>query len=100
VQALRHGALAADLDDVLDALAVGRQLARRLAPVRVLAVVDDVVRAELLEDGGFVGGGGGRDDGCARGFGELLSLCQPLITDPFSGSNTREEKNIPATQTN
>ncbi|KAK3898974.1 squalene epoxidase-domain-containing protein [Staphylotrichum tortipilum] len=49
-QALRHGPLAADLDDVLDALTAGRQRPRRLAPVQVLAVVDDVVGAEFLED--------------------------------------------------
>ena len=71
LQALSHGPLAADLNDMIDALLAGSQLASGFTPVRVLAVVDDVVGAELLEDFGFLGGRGGRDDGGARGFGEL-----------------------------
>lgn len=51
--------------------AAGRQLARRLAPLGVLDVVDDVVGAELLELVGFGFGGGGGDDAGAGGFGEL-----------------------------
>ena len=74
VDALRHGTLAANLEDVLDAFAVVAQLARRLAPVRVLAVVDDVVGAELLEDLSLLGRRRGRDDGCTSRFGKLPLL--------------------------
>jgi len=93
VQALRHGALAANLDDVLDALTVGRQLARRLAPARVFAVVDDVVGAELLEDCGLFGRRRGRDDGRPGGFGELF------LSARIARSWT-VPRGIPATRTN
>ena len=53
------------------AFTAGRQLLGRFAPCFVGFVVDDVVCAELLEDLGFVVGGGGGDDAGAGRFGEL-----------------------------
>lgn len=78
---------AADLNDVVDADAA-RQLLGRLAPVRILLVVDDVVRAQLLQLVHLVLRARRRDDSCARGFGELDredtdaagSLCQHPLT--------------------
>ena len=67
--------LAADLDDVVSSRPVGGELARRGAPVGIIAVVDDVVCAELLEGLGLGGGGGGRDYLCASCFGELCGRC-------------------------
>ena len=58
-----HGLLqrrrAADLDDVIDAAPIG-QLARRLAPFRIGAVIDDMVGAELLRQ--FKSAGRAADD--------------------------------------
>jgi hypothetical protein len=71
LQALSHGPLAADLNNVIDALLAGGQLASGLAPVRVLAVVDDVVGTEVLEDFSLLGRRGGCDDSGARSFCEL-----------------------------
>ena len=72
VEALSEGARTADLDDVLNALAAGGQLAGRLAPVGVLGVVDDVVGAQLLEDLALLLGRSGSDD---RRAGSLGKLC-------------------------
>jgi hypothetical protein len=49
LERLRHGSGSADLDDVLDADAAGRQLLGLLTPVGRLLVVDDVVGAVLLQ---------------------------------------------------
>lgn len=74
LEALLQRAGAADLDHDVDAHAA-RQLARRRAPVCVLAVVDDVVGAELLHGRLLILGRRRRDDGCAGGFGELRCSC-------------------------
>lgn len=71
LERLRDGARPADLDDVVRARAAGRQALGDLAPVRRLLVVDDVVRAELLELLALGGGGRRRDDGRAGGDGKL-----------------------------
>ena len=67
---LGERARAADLHDMIDA-APASELARGLSPVRVLAVVDDVIRAELAQALELGWRGRGRDDARARGFGEL-----------------------------
>lgn len=62
---------AADLEDVVHAGLARRQLLGGAAPARVLLVVEDVVRAQLLQGLGLVGGGCGGDDLGAGGLGEL-----------------------------
>lgn len=71
LEGLLHGILTTNLDDVVDALAVGGQLAGGLAPVLVLAVVDDVVGAEFFERLHLLGGRGGGNDAGTGGLGEL-----------------------------
>lgn len=74
LEALLQRARTADFEDVIDAFAVPRQLARCLAPVGVGFVVDDVVGAQGLEFFGFLRARGCCDDGCAGGFGELYYI--------------------------
>ena len=70
LQALAHRVRPPDLHHVVHP-PPARDLLRRLPPVRVLAVVDDVRRAEGFELG-FLGlGAGGGDDAGTRGAGEL-----------------------------
>ena len=71
LEGLAHGILTTDLDDVVNTLLVDSQLAGGLTPVLVLAVVDDVVGAELLEGLHLLLGGGGGDDASAGRLGEL-----------------------------
>ena len=71
LQALRHGDVPADLDDVVHALAVGRELARRLAPGLVGLVVDDMRGAQVGEPLGLVVRGRRGDDARAGRDREL-----------------------------
>lgn len=73
LQALLQRAGSADVQHVVDALVVVRELTRRLAPVRILFVVDHVVGAQLLEEFEFIVRRCGSDDGGAGGFGELYT---------------------------
>lgn len=71
LQALRHRVRPADLEDVLHAAPAGRQLLRRLAPVRLGLVVDHVVRAERLELLALLAARRRGDDLRAGRFGKL-----------------------------
>src|SRR5580658_1629763 len=67
---LGEGARAADLHDMIDA-APASELAGGLSPVRVIAVVDSVIRSELAQALELGRRGRGGDDASPRGFGEL-----------------------------
>jgi hypothetical protein len=70
-QTLLYCTLSSDLDDVVDTLAVVRESASGLAPVRVLPVVNNMVGAELLEGLALLLGRCSRNDGCTSSLGEL-----------------------------
>lgn len=71
LQALLQSARSTNIQHVVNALIVVRELARRLSPVGILLVVDNVVGAQLLEELEFVVRRGSSDDGGTGGFGEL-----------------------------
>jgi hypothetical protein len=86
LERLRHSRGPADLDDVLDADAAGRQLLGLLTPVGRLLVVDDVVGAVLLQQLGLLGGAGGRDDAGAG------SLCELQREDADAAGTLRQDR--------
>lgn len=79
LEGLLERAGTADLEDVIDTLTLGRDLAGRLAPVAVGLVVDYVVGAELPELLSLLGAGCCRDDGGTSGFGELYRCKLDLL---------------------
>lgn len=87
--ALAEGAGTTDLNNVVNTLVVGGELAGGLAPVGVLAVVDDVISTELLEHLGLLLGGGGGDHLGTTGLGELEGkegdTTGTLGEDPLAG---------------
>src|SRR5712691_2077075 len=70
LQRFRDRSRSADLDDAIDAAAIG-QFARRLVPIRRLGVVDHVGGPQRLEPLGLLRGRGCRDHSGAQGPGKL-----------------------------
>lgn len=103
-QALAEGAGTTDLNDMVNTLVVGSELAGGLAPVGVLAVVDDVIGAELLEHLGLLLGRGGGDHLGTTRLGELQSkegdTTGALGEDPLAGLEGLEAvEGVPRGQT-
>lgn len=102
LQTLADGIRAADLNHMIDAAA--RQLPRRLAPVRILAVVDHMVRAQFLESLCLRARRGRGDHRRTSRFSELLSRSAlPQHTPPHPSSSREKqtqkgEVNTPAMQ--
>lgn len=70
-EGLRERRVAAYIDDDVDSLVIWRETLRCLAPARIRAVIEDVMRAERLEALGFGVCARGRDD---RGAGRQRKL--------------------------
>ena len=87
LEGLRHCCRSTDFDNVLDTDTTS-DLLGLLAPVGCLLVVDDVIRAVLLEGLSLRGRGCGCNDACASGLGELeckdRDTTSTLCEDPLS----------------
>jgi len=99
-EGLGHGVGSADFEDVLNTTAAGCELLGFLAPVGDFLVVDDVVGTESLELLALFGGGGGGNDLCASGFGELdrehADAASTLGEDPVTGLQTAALETVQA----
>lgn len=90
---------------MVDTSAAGKLLGLG-SPLRGLAVVDDVVGAELLEELGLLAGAGGSDDLCAGSLGELngedAHTTSTLGENPLAGEELlalEAVKTVPGSET-
>ena len=101
LDALPNSVLAAKLKDVIKALAISRQLPRRLAPVLILPIVNDMIRAKVLENLALLLARGRSDNVRTLRLGELqrkqTNTAGALNKNPLPGlEGLQSKEGVPA----